>query len=74
MVSTAVTKGNTVLPPVRLTGEPRADLAALAKGLNDFYLRFAVDVNVIGDIQDLQSRMTKVEADIAAIKTFLEIP
>lgn len=74
MVTAPAATGNPILAPVRMTGDVRGDIAALAKGLSDFYLRFAVDTNVIGELDALRIRMTKAETDIAAIKTILGIP
>lgn len=66
--------GNTVLAPARLSGEPARDVVTLARNLNDIYQQLFVARNVLGQLADLQASMTKVEADIVAIKVFVGMP
>ncbi len=76
MVSTKPnpTKGNVLLGPVRLSGDPARDLVAVVKAYNDFFQTFVVGRNVYGTLDDFETRLTAIEADIKAIKTFVRMP
>ena len=54
-------KGNTLLPPGRLTGDEKADVATLNKFCGDLYDRLVKTHNVLG-------KTPQMEADIAALK------
>lgn len=68
----SVTRGNTILPPPRRTGDEKADLASLHEWCADLFQSLAVESNVIGTDEDLQQRVQVLEQKPEPVTTFNE--
>ena len=54
--------GNTILPPPRQTGDAATDAQALQRWFASFYDSFVKSQNIIGNLADLEARVTALEA------------
>lgn len=62
--SAAVTTGNFIAAPPRLTGDSRADAQMQQKWLFGFYDQVIVAENLIGTLSDLRARVAALEAKV----------
>lgn len=64
-MATAPTTGNTLLPPVRLTGNARTDGLTIQRYLTDVYQQLALQANIVGTQNDHEARIAALEAQVA---------
>ncbi len=60
-MATPPSTGNDLLPPPRLTGDPKADAAVVQRWMTDVYERLALTLNVSGQLADHEARITALE-------------
>lgn len=60
----APTTGNTLLPPVRLTGNARTDGLTIQRYLTDVYQQLALQANILGTQAEQAIRIATLEAQV----------
>lgn len=63
-MATAPTTGNTLLPPVRLTGNARTDGLTIQRYLTDVYQQLALQANILGTQAEQAIRIATLEAQV----------
>ena len=63
-MATAPTTGNTLLPPVRLTGNARTDGRTRRRYLTDVYQQLALQANILGTQAEQAIRIATLEAQV----------
>jgi hypothetical protein len=65
--SAAVDTGNTILPPPRLTGDPKADALAMQRWLALLYQQMILVTNVVGQVTQNTNDIATMQSQIKTI-------